>query len=105
MAHFAKLDENNNVLEIHVVSNAEIDHNNEEQSGIDFLIAWSNGHTYWKQTSYNGKIRYNYAGIGYKYDELADAFIPPKPECGHAELQLNDKYLWECSNAEHKTLA
>ena len=53
-----------------------------------------------KRTSYNGKIRYNYAGIGYIYDDAADAFIAPKP-CDHDELILTDKCTWECENAEH----
>ena len=49
MAHFAKLDENNFVIEINSVSNSAIDKNNEEQSGIEFLTLWSNGHSNWKQ--------------------------------------------------------
>lgn len=79
MAHFAKLDENNVVLEIIVVHNNELDSDNEEKSGIDWLTNWSGGHSNWKQTSYNKTIRKNYAGIGYIYDEVRDAFIPPKP--------------------------
>jgi len=82
MAHFAKLDENNVVLEVHVVHNNELlDENGveQEQRGIDFLINWSNGYLAWKQTSYNGTFRKNYAGIGYTYDPQRDAFIPPKP--------------------------
>mgnify|MGYP006297037415 FL=1 len=79
MAYFAKLDENNYVIEVHCVANEALDSNNEEQSGIDFLTQWSNGYTNWKQTSYNNRIRKNYAGIGYTYDETRDAFIPPKP--------------------------
>jgi hypothetical protein len=81
MAHFAKLDDNNIVLEVHLVSNAALDNINEESSGIVFLIEWSNGYSNWKQTSYNAAtngFRKNYAGIGYKYDEKRDAFIPPK---------------------------
>ena len=55
-----------------------------------------------KRTSYNGRIRYNYAGVGYVYDSIRDAFIPPKPECEHPEIVLNSETLqWECSNAEH----
>jgi hypothetical protein len=53
------------------------------------------------RTSYNGNIRYNYAGIGYTYDPIDDAFIAPMPECGHDELLLNNLKRWECSNAEH----
>ena len=77
MAHFAKLDENNKVLEVLVVNNEVLDPSNEEASGIAFL---SNllGHNKWKQTSYNGNFRKNYAGIHSVYDEQRDAFIPPK---------------------------
>ena len=55
-----------------------------------------------KRTSYNNRIRFNYAGIGYTYDEAADAFVAPKPGCGHIELQLNtNNYRWECTNTDH----
>ena len=54
------------------------------------------------RTSYNSNIRYNYAGIGYTYDPIEDAFIAPMPECGHEELLLNDLKRWECSNVEHQ---
>jgi len=53
------------------------------------------------RTSYNGNIRYNYAGIGYVYDPIDDAFIAPMPECGHDELLLNNKKQWECANEAH----
>jgi hypothetical protein len=79
MAHFAKLDENNIVLEVHVVNNDVLDASNEETSGIAFLTEWSGGYSNWKQTSYTKSFRKNYAGIGYKYDEYWDAFIPPQP--------------------------
>ena len=79
MAHFAKLDDNNNVIDIVVVNNDTLDSNNEEASGIAFLTEWSNGYTNWKQTSYNGSIRANYAGVGYKYDKDFDVFIAPQP--------------------------
>lgn len=78
MAHFAKLDDNNIVLEVNVVNNDILDPNNEETSGIQFLTEWSSGYTNWKQTSYNGSIRKRYAGIGYSYNQELDAFIPPK---------------------------
>ena len=100
MAHFAKLDENNKVLEVNVVSNNALDSENEELSGIEFLTQWSGGHSNWKQTSYNGKIRYNYAGVGYTYDPIDDAFIAPMPECGHDSLLLNDLKRWECADCE-----
>ena len=79
MAHFAQL-ENNIVTKVIVVSNQDIlDENGQEseQKGIDFCSNLLGGT--WKQTSYNGRIRKNYAGIGYTYDETLDAFIAPKP--------------------------
>ena len=52
------------------------------------------------RTSYNGKIRFNYAGIGYSYDPIDDAFIAPMP-CKHSQLTLNELKQWECTNAAH----
>jgi hypothetical protein len=95
MAHFAKLDENNVVVEVHVVHNNELlqDGVESEDKGIEFLVSWSGGYTNWKQTSYNGKIRKNYAGIGYTYDKQRDAFILPRP---FPSWTLNeDTCLWE----------
>ena len=55
-----------------------------------------------KRTSHNNNYRYNYASIGFTYDEKADAFIAPRPNCGHPELILNTtNYQWECSNGDH----
>jgi len=82
MAHFAKLDVNNNVIAVHVVNNAELldeSGTEQEQLGIQFLIAWSGGHPYWKQTSYSGSFRKNFASPGFVYDSRRDAFIAPKP--------------------------
>lgn len=92
MAHFAKLDANNVVLEVHVVNNASLDPQNEEQSGIDFLIDWSGGYPYWKQTSYNHRFRKQYAGIGYQYDANADVFIAPQP---FPSWKLDANYDWQ----------
>ncbi len=77
MAHFAKLDENNIVLEVHVVNNDALDSSNEEASGIEFLTQWSGGHTLWKQCSYNGTFRGAYPGPGWRYDAGLDKFISP----------------------------
>jgi hypothetical protein len=53
------------------------------------------------RTSYNGRIRFNYAGVGYTYDEVKDAFIAPKTNC-HAEEVLDEATCqWVCSNSEH----
>lgn len=96
MAHFAKLDENNVVLEVHVVHNNELLDDNGQESeakGIEFLTSWSGGYFNWKQTSYNANFRKNYAGVGYTYDSTRDAFIRPKP---FASWVLNETTcLWD----------
>ena len=80
MSHFAKL-ENNVVTQVIV---AEQDFINSGHVGDSFL---------WVQTSYNGNFRKNYAGIGYTYDKVRDAFIPPKP---YPSWLLNeDTCLWD----------
>lgn len=86
MAHWAEVDENNIVLRVTVGDN------NDPDEGYQWLIDNLGGR--WVKTSYNGRIRKNYAGIGYTYDEQRDAFIPPKPEKG--EWTLNEQTcLWE----------
>ena len=80
MAHFAELGMNNVVLRVIVVHNNELlDENGVEQEakGVAFCRSLFGGT--WVQTSYNGKIRKNYAGEGFTYDSTRDAFIPPKP--------------------------
>lgn len=94
MAHFAKLDDNNVVLSVHVVNNEVItvDDSESEQAGIDFLTDL-HGHSNWKQTSYNGSFRKNYASIGFKYDSQLNAFIAPQP---FASWSLNQETCkWE----------
>lgn len=80
MAHFAQLDENNIVLQVIVVHNNELLDNGveSEAKGIAFCRSLFPG-TNWAQTSYNGNIRKNYAGVGFTYDAQRDAFIPPQP--------------------------
>ena len=80
MAHFAELDSNNVVTQVVVVNNNELLDNGveSENKGVEFLNSLF-GHNRWKQTSYSGKIRKNYAGIGYTYNETLDAFISPQP--------------------------
>ena len=85
MAHFAKLDENNIVLNVHVVDNVNAP---TEAAGIAYLKG-IHGWDKWKQTSYNTyggvhklggtPFRKNHAGIGFTYDEDKDAFIPKQP--------------------------
>ncbi len=81
MAHFAKLDGYNLVLDVIVVSNEDINNlpfPESEPYGVQWLVNWS-GYPFWKQTSYNGNFRKNFAGFGYTYNAILDAFIPPKP--------------------------
>jgi hypothetical protein len=91
MSHFAEIDENNKVIRVLVGDNNEADEGE--------AIVKSLGGT-WIKTSYNAKIRYNFAGVGFTYDAEADAFIAPRPECGHKELFLNDKFQWNCQGCE-----
>lgn len=92
MAYFAKMDENNVVLEVHSLNNHElvtskntVDENGNvtcsivesENKGIAFLTAWSGGYTNWRQTSYNATFRGKFAGIGDTYDPVTNMFISP----------------------------
>jgi hypothetical protein len=93
MAHYAFLDESNIVTEVIV--------GKDETETIDGLTpeewyAEYRGQTCLR-TSYSGSIRFNFAGIGYTYDPIDDAFIAPMPSCGHEELLLNDEKRWECA--------
>jgi len=97
MSHFAEIDKDNKVIRVLVGNNNDPVGDEGYQWFVDNL-----GGT-WIKTSYNATIRYNYAGIGYTYDEVADAFIAPKPDCAHPQLLLNtNTYKWECENAEHE---
>ena len=95
MSSWAELDSTNIVLR--VLSCDNDDPNGDE--GYQFLIDTFGG--IWVKTSYNSTIRYNYAGIGYTYDPIDDAFIAPMPQCGHDELLLNNQKRWECANEAH----
>jgi hypothetical protein len=105
MAHFARL-EDNAVTEVIVVHNNEllVDGVESEAKGIEFCQSLFGGD--WIQTSYNGTIRKNYAGIGFTYDSAKDAFIAPKPddftdEDGNSfTFELNeDTCQWEAITA------
>ena len=91
MAHWAEIDENSIVLRVTVGDNN--DPNGDE--GYQWLIDNLGGT--WIKTSYNGNIRKNFAGIGYLYDPVRDAFIPPKPdEIKGIEFILNEETCqWE----------
>lgn len=85
MAHWAELDSNN------LVTRITVGDNNEADEGYQWLIDNLGGT--WIKTSYNGTIRKNFAGVGYKYDADLDAFIAPQP---YASWLLNqDSCKWE----------
>lgn len=97
MAHYAFLDENNIVTEVIT--------GRDEWEEVDGITDWEQAYSEvrsqaCKRTSYNGNIRFNYAGIGFTYDPIDDAFIAPMPECGHDSLLLNDLKRWECADCE-----
>jgi len=95
MAHFAKLGKGNIVEKVEVVSN---DIATTEQAGADFLNNLYKTRDVWKQTSYNNNIKKNYAGIGYKYNQTRDAFIPPKPY--NSWILNEDTCRWEAPVAK-----
>jgi hypothetical protein len=92
MAHYAFIDENNIVTEVIVgIDETELI---EGKSPENWYGEFRN--QLCLRTSYNGNIRYNYAGIGYTYDPIDDAFIAPMPICGHETLLLDNKKQWQC---------
>ena len=105
MAHFVKLGIGNKVIQGVVVHN---DVATSEQAGVDFLNNLYGTNDIWKQTSYNTiggvhlqggtPFRKNFAGIGFKYDQTRDAFIPPTP---YSSWTLNETTcLWEAPVAK-----
>ena len=93
MAHFAQLDSNNVVIQVIVVGNkdtADANGTEKEYIGAAFCERLFGGT--WKQTSYNGNMRKNYAGIGYTYQADIDAFVSPKP---YASWTLDANAQWQ----------
>lgn len=86
MAHWAKIDENNIVTQVTVGDNN--DPNGDE--GYQWLIDNLGGT--WIKTSYNNKIRKQYAGIGFTYDPIVDVFISPQP---FPSWSLDENYDWQ----------
>ena len=94
MAHFAQIDGNNVVTQVIVVANKDTaDANGVEKEYIGAAFCEKLFGGTWKQTSYNGTIRKNYAGIGYTYNADIDAFVPPKPFASW--VLNNDTAQWE----------
>lgn len=95
MAHYAYIDENNTVIAV-IVGKDE----NELIEGLDPETYYAQGTPYLvKRTSYNSKIRKNYAGIGFTYDESLDAFIPP--QCHDSAILNTDTCRWDCNEQSH----
>ena len=92
MSHWAELDSNKKVVRVTVGDN------NEPDEGYQWLIDNLGGT--WVKTSYNGSIRKNYAGIGYSYDEVRDAFIPP--QCHDVAILDEETCLWTCEDSSHE---
>lgn len=92
MAHYAFLNENNIVTEVIVGRNED-----EVVNGISDWEKWYGDFRgqVCKRTSYNGNYRKNYAGLGYYFDEVRDAFIPPK--CHESAVLNEETCLWDCS--------
>ena len=85
MAHFAELDSNNVVLRVVVISNEDVDANGgdystEAETFVSGLVPHSENGVAWKQTSYNGNSRKQYAGIGCTFDSTKNKFISPQPQ-------------------------
>jgi hypothetical protein len=100
MAHYAFLDKNSIVTE--VITGVD-----ETQliEGLDTETWYGNfRNQICKRTSYNARIRYNFAGVGYIYDPIDDAFTSPMPDCGHNELRLNNLKRWECEACDRKII-
>jgi len=88
MAHYAYIDENNIVIDV-IVGKDE----NELIDGLDTETYYAQGTPYTvKRTSYNNKIRKQYAGIGYSYNSVADVFIAPQP---YPSWSLNNTFDWQ----------
>jgi hypothetical protein len=96
MAHFAEIDESNIVTRVLVVPDEQ------EHRGQEFLANDLGLGGFWIQTSYNARIRKNYAGVGYTFDPVRDAFIPPQPDCHPESITFDEETCrWSCSDATH----
>jgi hypothetical protein len=97
MAHFAELNNSNEVLQVIVISNEDVDANGGDESTqaeifVATIVPYGTGGVAWKQTSYNNNFRKQYAGIGYSYDSSKDKFITPQP---YPSWSLDSNDDWE----------
>ena len=84
MAYFAELNSSSVVLQVVVISNEDVaahggDESTTAEDFVETLVPFSSGGTSWKQTSYSGSFRKQYAGIGFTYDTAKDMFIVSQP--------------------------
>ena len=99
MAHFAKLDSNNVVLKVIVISNEDVDANGGDyHADAEVFVKSKFGGHLWKQCSYNHNARKQFASAGYTYDADKNKFIRPKP---YDSWSLNDEDAWEPSVGFH----
>ena len=80
MAHFAEVNEFDIVQRVIVVADSDcLDPNGQESEAVGAAFCHNLLGGRWLQTSYNNNIRVRFAGVGYKYDAVRNAFIPPQP--------------------------
>lgn len=96
MAHFAKINENNLVEQVIIVGNEicgepTLVFPETDGAGQAFIANTLKIGGVWKQTSYNGSFRKQYAGIGYTYDADADVFVAPQP---FPSWSLDENHDW-----------
>ena len=94
MSHWAEVKEIDGKK---IVQQVTVGNNSEPDEGYQWLLDNKGGE--WIKTSYNSTVRKNFAGIGFEYDPVRDAFIPPK--CHEVAVLNEDTCLWDCSDASH----
>jgi|TARA_R100001460_G_scaffold91510_1_gene133314 hypothetical protein len=97
MAHFAELNNSNEVLRVVVISNDDVnanggDYSSSAETFVSTIVPHASGGNQWKQTSYNGNARKQYAGIGMTYDATKNKFISPQP---YSSWSLDDNDDWQ----------
>jgi len=97
MAHFAELNNSNEVIRVVVISNDDVEANGgelstEAETFVASIVPHLEDGTAWKQTSYNNNFRKQYSGIGYTYDASKDKFIIPQPYPSWS-LDSNDDWV------------
>jgi hypothetical protein len=92
MAHHAKIENG-------IVTSVIVTMDSDEDTFADRMLSETGEQ--WVRTSYNAKIRYNFAAKGHIYDPIADAFHAPDPECHDERILDVTTYRWTCTNKDH----